>query len=279
MAKVRIEYVRLRRGGDVSDDPDGGVLALVLGGGETLTVGGSSVQSAAVPDFGPDRGWTDAVHARVTALDRPVVIEWGVNPTADEAGGARVEPGAPVYVAVEPGHKIAAIAATHGVGQMARAGILTLQAEITRPANQTPYNAHDAVAGDAWLSSFDLSPIGGAGLLLAARLIRSTTSNSAVRFRAYVYDATLASPPADNAAFSLTYAERAKRRGWIDFTSPLSSAGASADCLEIPGVLSNGQGLPVAPVDGLARLGLVTLDGYTPAQNSDKFTLETDWVA
>lgn len=158
--------------------------------------------------------------------------------------------------------------------------VIALQREVTRPANVTAYIAGDAIgaAGDVKFQ-FDIKAAGiPSGLIVAARLIRDQTTNASVRFRSIVHDALPASlPAADNDAAPLVYANRASRRGWIDFTNPISGLAAGSNCLEYAGVLSNPQGIPVDPADGVLTLVLSTLDGFVPV-SGEKFTLELDLV-
>ncbi|ATC34117.1 hypothetical protein CA606_18255 [Caulobacter vibrioides] len=158
--------------------------------------------------------------------------------------------------------------------------VVALQREVTRPANTTAYIAGDAIgaAGDVKFQ-FDIKAAGiPSGLIVAARLIRDQTSNASVRFRAIVNDALPASlPAADNDPAPLVYANRASRRGWIDFANPISGAAAGSNCLEYAGVLSNPQGVPVDPADGVLTLVLSTLDGFA-AVSGEKFVIELDLV-
>lgn len=159
--------------------------------------------------------------------------------------------------------------------------VITLQQEITRPADTTPYAAGDAIGAAADVKvTFNIQGAGiPSGLIVAARLIRNNVNNASVRFRAGVHDAVPATLPAgDNAPAPLLYANRASRRGWVDFTNPISGVAAGSDCLEYAGVLSNPQGIPVNPADGVVTLTLSTLDAFTDA-SAAKYALEIDLVA
>lgn len=159
--------------------------------------------------------------------------------------------------------------------------VITLQVEVTRPADTNAYTAGDAIGAAADVKfTFDIAAAGiPAGLIVASRLIRDQTTNSSVRFRAGVHDAVPAILPAgDNALAPLLYGNRASRRGWIDFTNPISGVAAGSNCLEYAGVLSNPQGIPVNPATGVVTLTLSTLDAYTDA-SAAKYCLEIDVVA
>lgn len=109
MARIRIEYVRLRRGGD-QGAMDADVIALVGGSAEVLMVGAVSVQSAPAPAF-VDGAWNSGVHARIIGLSGAVVVEVGSAETADFAGGTLVRTGDdPVYLPIETGQTVAAVA-------------------------------------------------------------------------------------------------------------------------------------------------------------------------
>lgn len=105
MAKLRIEYVRLGH--------DGQVLEL-LGEGETLDVSDVSAQSSAAPDFGAAAGQMVRFGGRLTALDQAVIVATGADPTASANAGVRVAPGAPAFVELGAGAKVAAIVAADG---------------------------------------------------------------------------------------------------------------------------------------------------------------------
>ena len=158
--------------------------------------------------------------------------------------------------------------------------VVTLQYEITRTADAVAYAAGDAIGGNpaqpnSLLFLFDLTAAGiQAGLIVSSRLIRSSVLNQATRFRASFHDAVPATMPAgDNAPSPLLYANRVSRRGWSDFTNPLVGDAGASDCLDYAGVLSNPQGIPVNPADGVLRALLGVRDAVTLA-NAEKLTLE-----
>jgi len=109
MAMIRIEYVRLRPGGD-QGAMDADVIVLSGGSAEILTVGAVSVQSAPAPAF-PDGAYNSGVHARIIGLSGAAIVEVGVAETADFAGGTLVRASDdPVYLPIEAGQTVAAIA-------------------------------------------------------------------------------------------------------------------------------------------------------------------------
>ena len=159
--------------------------------------------------------------------------------------------------------------------------VITLQAVLQRPADTTPYLAGDAIGGAADVKFvFDIAAAGiPAGLIVAARLVRDQTNNTSVRFRVGVHDATPATLPAgDNAPSPLLWANRATRRGYVDFSNPHVGVAAGSNCSDYQGVLSNPQGIPVNPADGKVTLILGTLDAFTDASAAN-YLLEIDMVA
>lgn len=142
-----------------------------------------------------------------------------------------------------------------------------LLSALTRPANTTAYAAGDVIGtASVTVFEFDIGALGiDAAVIVGARLIRDSTGSPANRFRGMVFDAAPTSPPAaDNDAALITWANRDKRRGYVDFLTSI----VGSDCVEWSGVLSNVQGLVVAPADGIVRVMLTTLDALTPASGT-----------
>lgn len=110
-AKIRIEYVRLLRGGD-EKTPATQLVTAVVGSATTVTAAGASVQSSAAPTFAPDRQYSGGVYARITPILGAGAVVVGENPTATDAAGLRVEVGqAPIYMPITAGQKVALIEA------------------------------------------------------------------------------------------------------------------------------------------------------------------------
>lgn len=151
--------------------------------------------------------------------------------------------------------------------------MVTVAVEITRPANVTAYTAKDVVAADAAVAPIALSnvarKVGGSGYIVGAKLVTDQSTNVG-RFRIHLYRTTHVTP-ADNAAFTLLYANRANRLGSIDI-GPLGTEGAGSDA-------AVGQNLDVRlpfVADGAARQLLAvieTLDAFTPT-SGQKLHLE-----
>ncbi len=161
--------------------------------------------------------------------------------------------------------------------------VICLQVEKTRPANTTAYIAGDVI-GDGTATPtmflFDAAAAGiPAGLIIGARLIRDSTAAPTTRFRLGVHDALPAViPAADNDAAPMLYANRASRRGWVDFQLAMQGVAAGSNCLEYVGALSHAQGIPFNAADGILRIILSAVDGFTPA-SGEKFTIELDIIA
>ncbi|MCX7586531.1 hypothetical protein [Phenylobacterium sp. 58.2.17] len=115
MARIRIEYVRPRHGGDaygISPDVVQEV-ALTTGGivvpAEILTIGAAQELSAAVPPFVAPGGFGGGVFARLTCLDGAVVVSSAAAaPAVTDATGVRLEAGQPpVMLAIQAGYRFA----------------------------------------------------------------------------------------------------------------------------------------------------------------------------
>lgn len=106
-AKVRIEYVRAATGTDSE------TLQQNLGGGETLTVGGTSVPSTAAPNFPTVGSRSGLTFARVTCLQGGVCFVGPAStgtPVATEATGTRIDIYSDsVLIAIATGDKLAFI--------------------------------------------------------------------------------------------------------------------------------------------------------------------------
>lgn len=111
-------------------------------------------------------------------------------------------------------------------------GSSVITATFTRPADTTAYAASDVVCNStsspAVITFTNIAKeAGGNGYIMSARLNKSTTTTTNANFRLYLY--TVAPTPiADNAAFTLLYANRASRIGWIDFSS-MNTEGTGSD--------------------------------------------------
>lgn len=167
---------------------------------------------------------------------------------------------------------------TSGPAARSRSEIITLSATLTLPSSVSAYAAGDAL-GEAnnVLFEFNFAAQGlPAGIILGARLIRQETTNTAARFRAFVHDGVPPTLPAgDNAPHPLLWANRASRRGVIDFASPITTDAASGDaCLDYEGVELSTRPIRFAG-DGIVRVVLTTRDAFTPVA-SRGYTIQLD---
>lgn len=128
--------------------------------------------------------------------------------------------------------------------QVATAADGVASAEFTRANNATAYTAKDVV-GPAVTALLEFAALsrpaagGGAGYITGARLMTTDTGVSTVKTRLHLYREA-PTPIADNAAFTLLYANRLKRVGFIDFPA-LSTEAAGSDAygaLLVPGQLT-----------------------------------------
>ncbi len=161
--------------------------------------------------------------------------------------------------------------------------IVIIQATLVRPADATPYAIGDAIGTAATcLFLFDFGAAGlPSGFITHARLIREAQTPTAPRFRGHVHDALPGTlPAADNAPHPQLWANRASRRGWVDFPTPTASDAAdAAACLEYAGVLSGSTGgIPFDAADGIVRMILTTRDAFTP-ESAKGYCLELGAVA
>lgn len=140
---------------------------------------------------------------------------------------------------------------------------------ITRPANTTPY-----IANDVYGSVFELQNIGTAGNFVFLHSLDIIFNISAVpsgmtSFTIYLYNVTPPSAVTDNNPFSVPSGDR---------SSLLTPAG-----IRLSASLAKGGGSVVAELSGINRLfrtvtsslwGYVVTDGgFTPANNSETFTI------
>lgn len=143
------------------------------------------------------------------------------------------------------------------------------QVTITRPANTTPYNAGDVVGGVLTLEG--LTGYNGDILIASARLQPNIAAIPAgmTSFRLHLYTASPASALADNAAWDLPVGDRAAYAGYIDLGSPADMGGTlfcQADMIN--------KLIRLASIfDGVLYAYLVTNGAFTPAANSETYTL------
>lgn len=172
-AKVRIEYVRPRLGGDLGLNND--VIfqivrdaASVVVPAEILLVGAASVQSAPAPVFAEDgRGMLGGVYGRVTVLVGAVVItEASAAPgAATDVNGVRLEAGqSPILLPIETGYRFALIEAAALARQTARVPLLNNAAASGAAVSGVPAGSYlwavQGTFGGATVTLRELGPDG-----------------------------------------------------------------------------------------------------------------------
>lgn len=137
---------------------------------------------------------------------------------------------------------------------------------LTRPSNTDAYTAKDAVTDSTSaptnLTFTNLARVNaGGGYIVKARLMTNQSTNTA-RFRLHLYP-TAPTAINDNAAYTLLWANRANRIGYIDFAacqtegSGSDAANSQNDTVRMPFVCASTS----RHLYGL----LETLDAFTPA--------------
>jgi len=234
MAKARIEYVRLRRGGD-QGAMDASVIALNGGSAEVLTVGAVSVQAAAAPSF-PDGAWNSGIHAKITCLSGAVIAEVGASPDADFAGGTLILAGREAFLPIEAGEKVALIEATVAMGQRASA------VETAAVAGSTaPYAAGDVVGTKMTFANM-ADEAGGAGLLQTVSVLSKSAQTALLDL--ILFNADPVTTFVDNAPLALNTADADKLIGVVHLSDWTALGGPS-----------------IAQADGLAKVYKVATTG------------------
>jgi hypothetical protein len=154
-------------------------------------------------------------------------------------------------------------------GSMAYVGVT-----LTRPADTTAYAAKDAVSNSTSaptvLTFTDLARVNaGSGYIVKARLMTNQSTNTA-RFRLHLFH-TAPTAINDNAAYTMLWANRANRIGYIDFAA-CSTEGSGSDAaftqndtVRLPFVCAAATRNVIAMLE--------TLDVFTPA-SAQVFYLE-----
>lgn len=101
MASVRYEWIRLGRAIGTTGWADN-VITDTVGAGGTLTVTTTATATNNRP-VAPASGKVGELYARLTAIDGPVHVEKGQNPTVTLTNGLRLVPNVPEVLAVSPG--------------------------------------------------------------------------------------------------------------------------------------------------------------------------------
>lgn len=100
MASVRYEWIKLGRSVGTTGWADN-VITDSVGAGGNLTVTTSATTANQRPKA-PSGGRVGELYVRLTAIDGPVHVEKGTDPTATLTNGLRLVPGVPEVLAVAP---------------------------------------------------------------------------------------------------------------------------------------------------------------------------------
>lgn len=139
---------------------------------------------------------------------------------------------------------------------------------FTRPSDSNAYAALDGVTN----STTAASPVtianaarvdGGSGVVMSARIVKSTNATAASGLRLWLYSVAPASAVNDNAAFSIAASLKATRLGYFDLTTVI----VGSDCVEFSGNTGSYQnGMPFKLASGTSLFGIIqTLGAFTPA--------------
>lgn len=152
--------------------------------------------------------------------------------------------------------------ATQGAVETVGGTTFTITAELTRPANATPYAQYDIIAHEASgvsviFLAFDTTKVNGSGYITKARLETDRTAEAA-GYILQLYRVTslgLAAPLTnlgDNDVFPLKYANRSYRIGNIPFQAGNWTTGGSGSDSAVNIVTPNTPGGNVPLKYGLA---------------------------
>lgn len=171
------------------------------------------------------------------------------------------------------------VVAADGAGTLNVSGrMAAVSAAITRPSDTTAYAAKDAVSDSTSaptvLTFANLARVNaGSGYIVKGRLMTNQSTNTA-RFRLHLFH-TAPTAINDNSPYTLLWANRANRLGYVDFAacqtegSGSDAASALNDTVRLPFVCASGS----RAVYGL----LEAIDAFTPASGQLFFVeLTTD---
>ena len=154
------------------------------------------------------------------------------------------------------------------------AGLQVISSALfTRPADTSAYTAQDVVSNSTSapaLLTFSGAArvVGGSGIILSARHMKTGTVASGATYRLHIYKDSSVTPQNDNSQFTMLFANRSKRVGYIDFSH--SAAGSGSDST---GALSTFTNLPfVCDVAATALYGILTItSAFTPISAEQHF--------
>jgi hypothetical protein len=146
-------------------------------------------------------------------------------------------------------------------------------ASFTRPSDTTAYAAQDVVSNSTTapaLLTFSSAARtnGGSGVIMSARHMKNSTTTTGATYRLHLYKVSSITAINDNAQFTMLYANRANRIGFIDFNHVSGGTGSDAS-----GALSTFVNLPfVCDAAAGAIYGILTVtSAYTPTSGEQHF--------
>lgn len=145
--------------------------------------------------------------------------------------------------------------------------------DITRPANVTAYTALDVLGtgtgDDAIITLSSIGPSGGFVIVQSIELVLgiSAVPSGMTTFRLHFYNSKPGAA-ADNSAFDVVSADRAKYIGYIDLPTPVDLGSTCFTQVDFPGKLFK---LDTGSTSLFCELQ--TIGGFTPAANSEVYSL------
>jgi hypothetical protein len=102
MARAKVEFVHMGEG-TIVDGRGINVLQSVVTTLDYITVTDTATAAESRPAAPPPLEGGGAMYARVTAVDGPVIVAWGANPTASATSGVRLCEDQPEMIPVVTG--------------------------------------------------------------------------------------------------------------------------------------------------------------------------------
>lgn len=150
------------------------------------------------------------------------------------------------------------------------AALARAAAELTRPADTTPYTAGDAVGALTELPGC-AAVAGGGGWVVGCR-VETDKKSITPRLRVHLYNASTPTLAADNLPFKELYADAGNRLGSFDLPAMTTPTDTTGSDLSVAQATSLEHAFVCAALSTSLWFALETLDGPTPA-SAEKFTL------
>jgi len=154
------------------------------------------------------------------------------------------------------------------IANLRKSGHSTGAVQINRPANTTAYTGNDVVGGAIQFSGLSRAEGGDVFVTSAAlELDISAVPSGMTSFNLYLYNVTPPSALADNAAFDISSGDRSALVCKISLGTPVDEGST----LRIETDQINKQ--ITVPTGGVLFGYLVTVGGFTPAANSEVYSV------